>query len=259
MDQQSRESDRELWNLAINWLLNVAPGELGAKGTLGGTINCLEHGGQLSGVPSTDLTNYQLGWCVGDSPAEKWRRWAPVWFSVSRETQALLLAHYMPRADLPDTQRVAVEGALGKLACAAMWVHEGEQLAKLVEACVDKGRQGRSRIIAAATKRTDEAVRIAHRCWDAVASFEPGTRLNDGGRIDGKEADARWAPEYEQRRAERPLWEAARTAGLETLGTFLRWLHRPVKRRKRPAQVETDASRSCSALPEHSPDERSAA
>jgi hypothetical protein len=224
MDQQTRESDRELWNPAINWLLNVAPGELGEKGTLGGTINCLEHGGQSSGVPSTDLTNYQMGWCVGDSPADKWRKWAPVWFGVSRETQALLLAHYMPRADLPDTQRVAVEGALGKLACAAMWVHEGEQLIKLVEACVDKGRQGRARIIGAATKRTDEAVRVAHRCWDVVASFGPEPRLHDGGRIESRPANETWVKEYDLRAAERPKWETARQAGLDGLGRALKKL-----------------------------------
>ena len=225
MQAFDKQSDRELWDPRINWLLNIAPAELGSKGTLGGVISVLEHGGEISGVPNTcPFSDYALGWCVGDSPAEKWRKWAPVWFGVSRETQAVLLAHYMPRADLPDTQRVAVEGALGKLACAALWVHEGEQLAKLITACVDKGKQGRAKIIGAAVKRTDEAVRVAHRSWDVVASFGPTPQLHDGGRIEHRPANGRWEAEYELRAAERPLWETARAAGLTGLGAALKKL-----------------------------------
>lgn len=168
MNPSIRELGRELWNPKIHWLLNLSPAELGARGTLAGTIATLERGGESGGLPSTDLNDYAVGWCVGDSPAEKWRQLAPIWFAIGADTQAILLAHYMPRNDLPAQQRVAIDGALGKLANAALWVHEGEALAKLVEACVDKGRQGRGKIIQAAVKRTDDKVRQAHRMWDAV-------------------------------------------------------------------------------------------
>ena len=37
MQAIDKQSDRELWNPAIHWLLNMAPAELGAKGTLAST------------------------------------------------------------------------------------------------------------------------------------------------------------------------------------------------------------------------------
>lgn len=212
MDQSTRESDRELWNPAIHWLLNISPAELGAKGTLGSTISALEHGGEATGVPNTEMTNYDVGWCAGDSPSEKWRKHAPVWFSLGLDTQGVLLAHYMPRNDLPDAPRVAVDGAMGKLANASLWVHEGEKLTKLIEACVNKGMKGRGPIIKNATKRTDERVREAHRIWAAVAFVGPAAPVDARTVITGPTAASRerWAVEYEMRLKERVQWAPKR-------------------------------------------------
>ncbi|HWH39003.1 MAG TPA: hypothetical protein VNU21_04140, partial [Usitatibacter sp.] len=168
MQAIDKQSDRELWNPAIHWLLNMAPAELGAKGTLASTINSLEHGGEPSGVPNTDpYSNYQMGWCVGDSPADKWRKYAPVWFALSRTRQGMLLAHYLPRNDLPPATRARIDGAFGKLANAVVYVEPNPE--RLFAACLDAKHQGRVEIIKAATKRADGAVRDAHRGWDAVA------------------------------------------------------------------------------------------
>lgn len=163
--QSPAQRDSELYDPAVDWLLNRSAAELGFRGTLGSMISILEHGGYPTGTPATDLDDFKVGWCCGEDPAEKWRRLAPVWFLVTAPNQLTLCAHYAPRNDLPENQRVAVAGALGKLACAAMVVHDGEQLTKLLTACVDKGHKGRKELIANATKRTDTKVREAHREW----------------------------------------------------------------------------------------------
>lgn len=173
LDQQR---DSELWRGEIHWFLNVAPAELGAKGTLGGTVSVLERGGSVTGLPdTTPFTDQQLGWCVGKSIPERYTAIERVWRKVARETQAVLAAHYTLRNDLPVEVRVAVDGALGKLANAAVWIHDGEQLAKLLEACKDKGKQGRKGILQGAVKRTEERVRQAHRDWLATKELVDDT------------------------------------------------------------------------------------
>lgn len=213
--QSNAQRDRELYDASIDWLLNRSAAELGFKGTLGSMISILEHGGFPTGVPSTDLDDFRVGWCVGEDPAEKWRRLAPVWFLVGAHSQLVLCAHYSPRNDLPANQQVAVSGALGKLACAAMVVHDGEQLTKLLTACVDKGHVGRKELIAGATKRTDAAVRGAHQEWtmwrELLGQDEPWERYRElrmAERLQGsrpaRETKAvvdRWNAEYDARMA----------------------------------------------------------
>lgn len=242
MDQQTRELDRELWNPAIHWLLNVAPAELGAKGTLGSTISALEHGGDATGVPNTELTNYDVGWCVGDSPSERWRKTAPIWFSLGHETQGVHLAHYTPRNDLPEAQRVAVDGALGKLANAALWVHEGEKLSKLIEACVDKGLEGRGKIIRNGIKRTDEAVRVAHRIWMAVVHVGPSTPIDARTVITGptKASGELWTAEYARRQHERDVRAPEFSAAMVVAG-LCRAIGRKTRRKSVGAQTPPGA------------------
>lgn len=160
------QRDRELYDPNIDWLLNVAPSELGASGTLAGTISSLERGSQATGMPNTDpYSNTDVGWCVGDSPADKWRRLAPVWFRLRSQTQSLHGAHYSPIARLPEVTRARLEGALGKLAAAALWVNDGEKSERLLQACLDSEQEGRDQLIDAALRRTEQRVREAHREW----------------------------------------------------------------------------------------------
>lgn len=226
LSQDAIKRDRELYDPAIDWLLNAAQSELGETGTLAGTIGSLERGGQTSGVPNTDLySNYQMGWCAGDSPAEKWRKWAPVWFRMKRSEQTILIAHYSPRNDLPEAQRVAVDGELGKLANAALWAIEGEALAKLIAACMKKDAQGRRGTIQAALRRADESVRMAHRAWQAVRETDPqGSPVVPGSIGPSPANEAKWSADYEKRIAERPMWETARAACLDKIGVALRKL-----------------------------------
>lgn len=164
--QSPAQRDSDLYSRELDWFLTVAPSQLGQSGTLGSMISILEHGGYPTGVPNTDLADVDVGWCCGDDPSEKWRKLAPAWFLLAAETQLILCAHYSQRApDVPENARVAVVGELGKIAMASLVVLEGEQLAKFLTACLDKGKGGRTATIAAAKKRTDIAVRAAHTAW----------------------------------------------------------------------------------------------
>lgn len=227
MHTPDKQSDRELWNPLIDWFLNVAPSELGAKGTLDGVIAALEHGGQVSGVPdTTPFSNRDLGWAEGGSPSEKWRRCAPVWFALGQEAQGVMLAHYQPRNDLPSTQRVAVAGELAKLANASLWIHTGEQLVKLIEACVDKEREGRKQVIAAAMKRTEKAVRNAHRLWGAILEIGAPAPVPAISLIPPPcpAKAAKWEADYAMRQNDVP--RAAEYAGALALHRFARALRR---------------------------------
>lgn len=165
------ERDRELWNPAIHWFLNCSESELGESGTLGSVINSLEHGGYRTGVPSTDLDDYSVGW-RGESPASKWRRLSPIWRALDATHQSVLMAHYRLSRGMHDglteTALAAIEGALGKLLNASLWVHEGESLTRLIAACVDRETPGRDDVIRSAVTRTEKRVREAHRAWELV-------------------------------------------------------------------------------------------
>lgn len=205
LSARETERDRELYNPAIHWFLNIAPAELGSKGTLGGTISTLEHGGYASGLPNTDpYSDYQIGWCAGDGAVERYRKLEPIWRNLPRETQGALLSHYLTTNRIPATDRTALEGELGKLAGAALWVHDEQQLERLIEVCKDKQRDGRKQVIGAAKKRTEAAVRLAHRTWATVAELKPDPAKTPAHAIPymppAQQTDATWHAEYDMRR-----------------------------------------------------------
>ncbi len=168
--------DRELFNEEIHWLLNMAASALGERSAHSGILSVLQHGGFPTGVPETDIySNYQMGWCAGDSAPERWRKTIVIWRALPIDVHAVLIAHYCgTRSDLPGSVWARINGALGDLAMAAMWIHEGEALAKLVEACVDQKREGRDDIIAAGAGRAERRVRQAHRAWYATKELTSG-------------------------------------------------------------------------------------
>jgi len=57
-DTSPKDFDQDL-----AWLLTCGGSAMGERGTLGGIVAALEHGGHLGGVPNTDLyTDQQIGW-----------------------------------------------------------------------------------------------------------------------------------------------------------------------------------------------------
>lgn len=228
ISSQVAERDRELYNPQIAWLLCACAAELGERSGLAGTVSVIERGGPSPGVPNTDpYGDYTVGWCAGDGPVDKWRKAWPIWTRLGAETQAVLVAHYTLRNDLPEQMRVAVDGALGKLGSAALWVHEGEALSRLMTACHDRGKEGRGEVIAAAAKRAEVAVRQAHRIWGAIADFRPEGRdeqsiapASDPG------AAKRWEAEYgrtrESNRRVREVLYGRLAASFESFGEHIR-------------------------------------
>jgi hypothetical protein len=85
----------------LAWLLTCGGSAMGERGTLGGIVSALEHGGHPGGVPNTDLyTDQQIGWgksVYGDVEKHRWLLGA--WLRLATTTQSVLLARYTaPRA-----------------------------------------------------------------------------------------------------------------------------------------------------------------
>lgn len=85
----------------LRWFLTCGGAAMGERGTLGGIVAALEHGGHPGGVPNTDLyTDQQIGWgkaVYGDVEKHRWLTTA--WLALTPLAQNVLLARYTaPRA-----------------------------------------------------------------------------------------------------------------------------------------------------------------
>ncbi len=80
----------------LAWLLTCGGSAMGERGTLGGIVSALEHGGHPGGVPNTDLySEQQIGWgkfVYGDVEKHRWLMAA--WVAVSKANQNVLVARY---------------------------------------------------------------------------------------------------------------------------------------------------------------------
>lgn len=85
----------------LAWFLTCGDAAMGKRGTLGGIVSALEHGGHPGGVPNTDLyTDQQVGWggsVYGDVEKHRWLERA--WRGLSESAKSVLMARYTaPRA-----------------------------------------------------------------------------------------------------------------------------------------------------------------
>jgi hypothetical protein len=80
----------------LMWFLTCGGSAMGERGTLGGIVSALEHGGHPGGVPNTDLySEQQIGWgkyVYGDVEKHRWLTAA--WMALAPATQRVLLARY---------------------------------------------------------------------------------------------------------------------------------------------------------------------
>ena len=90
--RKRRPPAEEAYDSDLEWLLVMGDSVMGERGTLGGTIAVLEHGGQFTGVPSTDLyTDQQVGWAESSKGLVERHRWlSAAWISLPFETRARL-------------------------------------------------------------------------------------------------------------------------------------------------------------------------
>lgn len=181
------------------WLVLRGDSEMGERGTIGGTIAQLQHGGPRSGTPNTDLyDDQQLGWgrtIVGSVERHRWlteaRRicgpdcWADIVLRYtappallrsdegfgardacpSAEDIEKLGAHETQKPTAFHTRR-GTEAQLG--AFAALALRHCENPAKLILACLDPQKGKAPKVIAAARKKAEAVSSARHREWRAA-------------------------------------------------------------------------------------------
>jgi hypothetical protein len=168
-----RHHDPEAYCEQLEWLLVSGDAATGARGTMGGVVAQLEHGGPFTGVPETDIySDQQIGWgktLVGLVERRRWLMGA--WFSLPVDSQGrLALCYTAPRAELRSDEvthhHSGLAAQLGRYAALAF--HLTEEPGTLLEACRQptKGKNGRT--IARALKAAREAAIVDHGLW-AVA------------------------------------------------------------------------------------------
>jgi hypothetical protein len=205
--KRSRAAEKEAHDSDLEWFLTCGDAAMGEHGTLGGTIAVLEHGGQFTGVPSSDLYSDQhVGWKTTVVGLVEKHRWlSAAWFALDSETQVVLLACYRapdaqlrsdegfsgrdacPRAEDIERNRAiepqkgtalhnrrGTEAALGRYAALTFWLCEDP--AALLRACQDP-RKGKSpRTISKALGLARERAIAAHASWQATKELVPGPR-----------------------------------------------------------------------------------
>jgi len=207
----------------LSWYLECGDSALGKRGTLGGIVSVLEHGGHPDGNPSTDLySDEQIGWARHVYGSVEKHRWlTAAWNALTPETQRILLAQYAPppaefRSDEGfgardrfiegkegvagehNPTRTGVEALLGELACLALLLCEDP--GKLLIACrdaeptktnkaglvvVDRERQAqRAKVRAQALQVARAASERAHQEWaESKAGADPMRTRNQRVRI----------------------------------------------------------------------------
>jgi len=168
-----RHHDPEAFDDDLEWLLVAGDSAMGAKGTMGGVVAVLEHGGQISGIPNTDIySDQQVGFGKTVLGLVEKHRWLiGAWRTLPLEARGVLaLCYHAPRAehraDEVTGNRSGAEAQLGRYAALAF--HLTDEPGQLLEACrqPSKGKNGRT--ITRATKAARDAAIGAHRLWTAA-------------------------------------------------------------------------------------------
>lgn len=173
-----RHHDPEAFDADLEWLLVAGDSAMGERGSLGGVIAQLEHGGPFTGVPSTDLySDQQVGFghtVIGLVERHRWLSGA--WVKLPRLTQGrLAMCYQAPRAehrgDSLTGSRSGAEAQLGRYAALAF--HLTDEPGELLQACREpqKGKHGRT--IGRALRKAKEAAVAAHAEW-TVAKGDAG-------------------------------------------------------------------------------------
>jgi hypothetical protein len=203
--ERRRRGEPEAFDRDLEWLLLVGESAMGERGTLGGTIAVLEHGGQFTGVPNTDLySDQQIGWhrhTLGHVEKHRWLTAA--WRLLKPDTQVRLLWCYRapaaahrsdegfgardkcPRVEDIDNNReiepqkpngfhhaARTEAQLGRFAGLAFQLCDDP--AALQRACHDPNRGKNGRVIRTALKVAKAAAILDHAEWaGAKAKVNP--------------------------------------------------------------------------------------
>lgn len=146
---------------------------MGERGSLGGVIAQLEHGGPFTGVPSTDLyTDQQVGFgktVVGLVERHRWLTGA--WRTLGVRTRAILaLCYQAPRAEHRSDgtmgSRSGTDAQLGRYAALALMLTD--EPGGLLQACHEPQKGKHGRVIARELRKAKEAAVAAHGEWTAA-------------------------------------------------------------------------------------------
>jgi hypothetical protein len=168
-----RQHDPEAFDDDLEWLLVAGDSAMGAKGTMGGVVAVLEHGGQISGIPNTDpYSDQQVGWSsIGVGLVEKHRWLSAAWLALPLDARGVLtLCYQAPRAEHRNDEQThthtGAEAQLGRYAALAFNLTEAP--AALLDACrqPSKGKNGRT--IARELRKARDAAVAAHALWGAA-------------------------------------------------------------------------------------------
>jgi hypothetical protein len=169
----ARRHDSEAFDDDLEWLIVAGDSALGERGSMGGVIAQLEHGGPFTGVPNTDLySDQQVGFghtVVGLVERHRWLTAA--WGSLPASSRGrLTLCYQAPRAehrgDEVTGSRSGAEAQLGRYAALAF--HLTEEPGALLDACrqPQKGKNGRT--ISRELRKARDAAVADHRLWAAA-------------------------------------------------------------------------------------------
>lgn len=184
---RAKRQEPEAFDSDLEWLLTAGDSALGARGTLGGVIAQLEHGGPFTGVPETDLySDQQLG--LGKTTiglVEKHRWLSAAWFTLTIECRnRLCLCYQAPRAfhrgDALTGSRSGTDAQLGRYAALALVLCDSPQA--LQDACLQPQKGKHSRVIARAVKKARDSAIADHQAW-AKAKQEAGSPRKRSERV----------------------------------------------------------------------------
>jgi hypothetical protein len=181
---ERKRKDQEAFCPDLEWFLVAGDAAMGARGTLGGVVAQLEHGGPFTGVPNLDLySDAQVGWGKTTIGLVERHRWlALAWFSLAETTRNRLCLRYQAarskyRGDQLTGARSGIEAQLGEFG--ALAIATVENPAQLLEACFQPQKGKHSRVIARAVKQAREASVADHSEWTTakIAARAPRSRL----------------------------------------------------------------------------------
>ncbi len=169
----ARRHDAEAFDEDLEWLIVAGDSALGERGSMGGVIAQLEHGGPFTGVPNTDLySDQQVGFghtVIGLVERHRWLTAA--WVSLPVSSRGLLtLCYQAPRAEHRGDEvtgaRSGAEAQLGRYAALAF--HLTEEPGVLLDACRQPQKGKNSRTIARELRKARDAAVAEHKLWAAA-------------------------------------------------------------------------------------------
>jgi hypothetical protein len=177
---ERKHHDPEAFCPDLEWLLIAGDSAMGERGSLGGVIAQLEHGGPFTGVPSTDLySDQQVGFgktVVGLVERHRWLMLS--WNSLGVRTRAILTLCYQAphaehRSDGTMGSRSGTDAQLGRYAALALMLTD--EPGALLQACHEPQKGKHNRVIARELRRAKEQAVSAHEEWKVAkgASGKP--------------------------------------------------------------------------------------